>query len=402
MTECRLCGSPSKQVLNFGSHPFSHHFLQSPNQEEYVHPLETVCCTRCGLIQIADPAPSEVLYRNYVTLSSWKLNPHLPQIVSMLKSHAQLTSDSLIIEVGCNDGTFLNFLKEQGYPKSVGIEPSEDAFEAAKLGGAEVVKGFLVPSLADKVVRQYGTADVLICRHVLEHITDLRTFAEAFRGLLKPGSVVLMEVPDFGFSLKALDYSAIWEQHSNYFTDATLTYFLELAGIDVLQVDRFVFSGMALAVVGVYAGNPHSPAIDRCQIEEIRSRAERYGTSFPRFKEVLHRKLENFRNTSGPIAAYGAGSRTCSLINFVGIGKYLQFVADDQPEKQGHYMPGSRLPIVESSCLLSQGIRLCLLGVNAENEEKVIEKHRQFETGSGQFRSLHPPSTRLMLTPEEL
>ena len=85
----------------------------------------------------------------------------------------------------------------------------------------------------------------------------------------------------------------------------------------------------------------------------------------------------------------------CSLVNFSGIGPYVEFVVDDQVQKQNLFMPGSRLPILSSDMLEKHGIDLCLLAVNTECEEKVIEKHHSFLQRGGNFYSILPPSDRL-------
>ena len=52
------------------------------------------------------------------------------------------------------------------------------------------------------------------------------------------------------------------------------------------------------------------------------------------------------------VAAYGAAAKGNTLMNYAGVRPDLvSFVADRNPAKQGKYMPGSRIPIVEESRL---------------------------------------------------
>ena len=92
---------------------------------------------------------------------------------------------------------------------------------------------------------------------------------------------------------------------------------------------------------------------------------------------------------------YGAGCRSNTLINFCELRPHLECVLDDQVEKQGKFMPGSRLPVVPGDVLTADGIDLCLLAVNAENEESVMARRAEFLAGGGEFASIHPPSPRL-------
>src|SRR5205823_3573717 len=128
---------------------------------------------------------------------------------------------------------------------------------------------------------------------------------------------------------------------------------------------------------------------------ELRSKALAYRDRWPNFRRNLVRFLEEQRKAGKRIAIYGAGCRACCLINYTGIASHLEFAMDDQPEKQGKYMPGSRSPVLSSDALLERSINLCLLAVNAENEEKVVGKHQAYLEKGGQFASVHPPSRRL-------
>ena len=108
------------------------------------------------------------------------------------------------------------------------------------------------------------------------------------------------------------------------------------------------------------------------------------------------RYLSVHQNAGGKVAVYGAGCRACSLVNFAGLAPYVEFVVDDQIERQGKYMPGSRLRIGPSEILENGTVDLCLLGVNAENESRVISRHQDYLQNGGRFASIHPPSERLL------
>jgi hypothetical protein len=96
----------------------------------------------------------------------------------------------------------------------------------------------------------------------------------------------------------------------------------------------------------------------------------------------------------GKIAILGAGHLTCTFINLFGLSEHLEFVADDDPNKQGLFMPGSRLPIRGSKALRDEGILLCLLGVNPEHEEALVRRQASFVEAGGILRSIFFASPR--------
>ena len=105
--------------------------------------------------------------------------------------------------------------------------------------------------------------------------------------------------------------------------------------------------------------------------------------------------IKDYKDDGRKIAIYGAGHRACALVNFLGLASYIEFVLNDQQEKQGKYLPGSRLPILPGETLEKQFVDLCLLAVNAELDETVIGNHSVYQERGGLFASILPPSERL-------
>src|SRR3989344_5373286 len=125
---CRMCKQTDLMpVIDFGKHPIAHHLLLEQSQEEYIHLVELYFCNNCGLIQLVNPISPEILYTNYYSLTSWKNQPYIPLIIEMMEQLPGFNKSAAILEVGCNDGIFLEALKERGYLNYLGIEPAKDA-----------------------------------------------------------------------------------------------------------------------------------------------------------------------------------------------------------------------------------------------------------------------------------
>ena len=393
--ECRLCGESSlAPLMRLGEHPIAHRLLEDPGADEYVHHLTLQFCESCGLTQLTDPIPPEELYTNYNWLTSWKPHPHMPRLLDLVSEYADAESDPLVFEIGSNDGTFLAALAERGFKRTLGIEPAQDATRAAEERGVKTIHGFFAPETAQQIRDDFGQVQVLAVRHVLEHIQDLTGVARAMRTVLAPGAVVLAEVPNFAMVNTHADYSALWEEHVNYFTVETLKAFLAEAGVTVDHWETAVFSGESLIVIGRQSDSETGSATE--YVPRLRSDAMAYADQWPRFRQSLLDTLESHRDSGGKVGLYGAGCRAATIVNLAGLAPCIEVVFDDQPEKQNRYMPGSRLPIVSGDKLMSTDVDLCLLAVNAESESKVIDRHSDYRERGGVFASILPPSDRLL------
>jgi SAM-dependent methyltransferase len=393
MSPCHLCGRTKlSSLIDFGKHPISKHYLEKKADEKPVWPVKLFFCESCGLTQLIDSCPPKFLYDEYVTLSSWKPQPHVQHEIEILNKYSKLEPTANIIEIGCNDAMFLEELSLAGFKNLIGIEPSADAHALAVNKGFEVVKEFLSSELSEELVKKRGKFDLIISRQNLEHISDLRGVAKSLDVLLKPDGFVLIELPNFECNLRYQDYS-LWEEHVNYFTKDTLKYFLSLSNIKIIYEEVFLFSGEGIFVIGQ---KMESVNVTMEYLPELRRQNLAYASHWSGFRLQIVDFLKYKKNDGQKIAIYGAGARSFCLINFTGLAPFIDVILDDQPEKQHKFMPGGRLPVVPSDILYSNKIDICLLAVNTENEEKVITRHSKWVEQGGQFWSIFPPSDRLL------
>lgn len=376
MTRCRLCGQREvDEVINFGKHPITKYLLDKSNQKFDTYPIVLSFCQQCSFLQLQDCIPSEILYGQQVNLSSWKNQPHIPQILDIIANLSGITHHSKILEIGCNDGSFLRELQRMGYKNLTGIDPGTPDSDS----GIQYHRKFFANSMSE-IDREY---DLVILRHILEHIEKLADFGDCFRVISKEGTYFLIEVPDFDWFLKLSDYSGVWEEHVNYFTEYTIKRFLKRFGIEVLRTTKFNYSGQSLFAVCIFTGEQK---FDTSQYPNYQIKG--YRNNWPQYKKRLRSTLEDCKKD---ICVYGAGCRSTSLINYTGISDLISFVVDDQIEKQGKFLPGSKLPIKKPGYLYNS--KTCLLAVNAENEEKVLNNHSHFV---GEFHSILPLSRRVL------
>lgn len=337
MASCNLCGSRELlPLIDFGRHPVSKHYLSDPHDSPPTWPMQLAFCEACGLTQLVDACPPEVVYNEYVTLSAWKSQPQARRQIDFLRRMDGLTPDSAIIEIGCNDGGFLSELRVAGFTNLIGVERARDAVEAASRKGFTIVPDFLTAALADTIAAKYGQFDLLISRQNLEHMSDLQGVVTSIDVLLRPGGLVLIEIPNYGCNLDTTDYS-LWEEHVNYFTVETAAHLLSLAGIEVIHHEVILFTGESLVLIGRKTGKGSRSL---SYVADLRQRNIEYAAAWPQFRARFRDFLCEQKENGHRIGVYGAASRAFCLINFAGLAEFLEVIIDDQPAKQNYFMPG--------------------------------------------------------------
>lgn len=383
-SQCRVCLSDNTDVfMALGDQPNTMHLLKK-GQESRLLDLTLSVCKDCGFVFIDSPGEREDFY-DYVQLpTSMFPAEHIGEEIEEITSRHLDSPSDMILEIACNDGYFLNALREAGFANSLGIEPSVPASQAATKLGFNVKTTYFSKEEAENFVKEHGQPKLVISRHVLEHIDDLDSFTEGLSILMGEDTTLFLEVPDFKPVEERADFSSIWEQHVNYFDIETLRILFARFGIEVFDHRTVPFSGGSLITSSrksekVKAGKK----VSADKIEARLAASERMQAHMSKAKTLLKRLKDQGKR----IAGFGAGARCSGFINFADLYRYLDYIVDEDPRKFGLYMPKSHLEICPTSRLKDDPVDYCIiLPFNSKiNEAKVMEKNRDFVEAGGTF-----------------
>ncbi len=395
LNPCRITGQPTVALgIDFGPQPICHRFLADHAGPEPTHRLAVGLCERTGLVQLIGPAPVSLLTPVYPWIVYNEPERHLDDLVERLVAAGDLKVGDLLFGVSYKDRSTLERMRKRGFSNTACTDPSADFGGIEPGGGIESIQERLTVETARHIAARRGRPRLVVMRHILEHCHDLPEVAAALKQLVAPEGRILFEVPDASRALEHLDYTTIWEEHVFYFTPETLRCTLKELGFAVewLHSYEYTHENSLVAVV-----RPQPAGGDRCcagpaTLDAEISRAGRFMREFESTRENVRRSLLEFSIQRGGICFLGAGHLTCSFINLMGIADLIEFVADDDPNKAGKLMPGSRRPILGSRALVERDVKLCLFSVRPEIEEAIVNKSRAFLERGGQMGSIFPMS----------
>jgi hypothetical protein len=381
--------------LDVGFQPISNRFLKSQTQTEEVFEIGLRQCDVCGLLQIEKPVPARALVPPFDWITYDEPEGHLDRLADILAALPGIGPGSVAAGISFKDDSLLGRLERKGLRTwRLDLEKDLGVTDAAPGFGVETVQDRLTAAAAGRVLERRQTADIVIARHILEHSGRPMDFIAALKRLTASDGYTVFEVPDCSRSIAGCDYTMIWEEHVLYFTPATFAQVLRDAGLDVVRAENYPYpfenSLVAITKVSRAAGNGR-PTRSAAALERTLGTA--FGEKYSGYREKVRRFLAG-RRERGRIALFGAGHLACTWIALMGVEDLIDFVVDDNPNKRGLYMPGSKLPIVGSEALANPNVTLCLLSLNPIGEEKVIAKHSAFVERGGAFASIFPASER--------
>jgi len=368
--KCRHCGSHvSLPLADLGSAPASNAYLTESalRGPEHWYPLRVLVCESCWLVQTEDFAQADQLFdADYAYFSSYSSGwlAHAQQYVLDMSQRFGLGAQSHVVEVAANDGYLLQYFVQQGVP-CLGIEPTASTAAAARDKGITVIEQFFGVKLAQKLLAQGQSADLMAANNVLAHVPDINDFVAGFAVLLKPNGVATFEFPHLLQLVKQCQFDTLYHEHFSYLSLTVVQRIFAANGLTVFDVQELTTHGGSLRVLarrsdGV-GGSSCEPVHGR--VAQMIAREAAAGVTDARFyrdfqSQVLRIKRElllfliDAQIKGKRVAAYGAAAKGNTLFNFAGIRPDLvPYVVDKNPAKQGKFMPGSRIPIVDEAYL---------------------------------------------------
>ena len=364
MRTCRNCGaSLTETFADLGHQPLANAYLHEDqlDEPETTYPLHAMVCSECLLVQVGDSATPAEIFEDYAYFSgtspTWV--EHARAYATQMHHRIDLDAESLVVEVGSNDGYLLQHFKDDGIPV-LGIEPAANIACAAMERDIPIRCAFFNLELARELHKAGIQADLLCGTNVLAHVPDIHSFVAGIKLILSGFGICTMEFPEIRHLIGQGEFDTIYHEHFHYFSFHTVADIFRANGLEIFDVESLPTHGGSIRIFAQHAAGPRSttPAVGKQLATEGRAGLDQLAThtAFAErpglIKADILNLLANLKLAGHTIAGYGAPAKGNTLLNYCGIGpELIDYVVDDSPHKQHLYLPGSHIPIVPASRL---------------------------------------------------
>lgn len=362
--DCRHCQQELTNVfVDLDSSPPSNAYLTDVSVQEASYPLRVLVCDNCWLVQTEDYAAADELFDpDYAYFSSFSQSwlKHSETYVKTMIERFGLDAKSCVVEVAANDGYLLQYVLAAGVP-CYGIEPTASTAKAARGRGIDIVEEFFGTDLGQRLTDEGRQADLTAANNVLAHVPDINDFVAGFAKLLKPAGVSTFEFPHLGLLVSEGLFDTIYHEHYSYLSLTAVNRIFAENGLAVFDVEQLTTHGGSLRVFAQRSDTgtrPVSAAVTDLLSQEATdgiSTLDYYGGFQARVNNIRDELLQFLTTAEADgktVAAYGAAAKGNTLLNYSQVGSdRISFVVDANPHKQGQFLPGSHIPIVDESVL---------------------------------------------------
>lgn len=248
--------------------------------------------------------------------------------------------DKVIVEIACGKGEFIKRLCEMSGSRGIGFDPSY--VPDGREGSVKFVQDFFEEHHAQI------QADIICCRHALEHMYEPRKFVELLGQAVakRAETVIYLEVPNVRFTLEELGIWDLIYEHYSYFSDCSLQHLFRSAGMGILKCGE-AFDRQFLYIE---AGKPAQEAAltdeAASAVEELRNTVERLGRKFEEKVAMWESRLTELREKKARVVVWGGGSKGVTFLNILARHAAIEYVVDVNPRKQDMYIAGTGQRIV--------------------------------------------------------
>ena len=405
---CRFCGADLQQTfVDLGMSPLCETYPAPTdlNRGEVYYPLHVYVCGKCFLVQLDEYETPENIFGDYAYFSSYSDSwlKHADNYCASMKARFGLDEESFVVEVASNDGYLLQYFVQRNVPV-LGIEPAANVAKVAVEKGVPTLVKFFGTNLAQELVSEGRSADLVLGNNVLAQVPDLNDFVEGLKCLLKPEGVLTLEFPHLLKLIEHNEFDTIYHEHFSYFSLLTTVSLMEAHGLKVFDVEELLSHGGSLRVFACRTeAKTHTVEPSVAHVIEDEEKADLgevdgYKTFARRVKEtklaLLDFLLQAAREGKS-VAGYGAPGKSATLLHYCGIGKDLiEYTVDRSPYKQGRFLPGTHIPIHHPDRIReTKPDYVLILPWNLQNE--IMKQLHYIREWGGQFVVPIPTATIL-------
>ena len=400
MSKCLICENEYLPFVDFGDMPIANAFaIKEEMDDEYTFPMKVGFCDGCNMVQLVEqPDREKMFHENYAFFSSTSnyMVEHFKNFAHSVSDLQSLDGESLVVEIGCNDGIMLqNFLKDK--IPCLGVEPSKNVADAAAGKGVEVINQFFDQPLAKKITESHKKADAILSANVMCHIPYMHSIYDGVKTLLKHDGIFVFEDPYLGEIIEKTSFDQIYDEHVFLFSALSVRHLANMHDLELVNVEPQITHGGSMRYTIAHKGAKTVSQDVINLIDKEKSLGLDSAHAYSSFadnvntiRDDLIALLKKLKSEGKKVVAYGATSKSTTVTNYFGITPDLvECIYDTTPIKQNKLSPGAHIPVLPYEQFRESNPDYVLLFAWNHSTE-IMKKEQDFMTNGRQWITYIP------------
>lgn len=392
---CRTCRQATIDTLiDFGTQPRCFDFLVNNENTPKLFDFSVAQCRSCGIIQLKNPIPAKYLHPKFDWIRNKEPDKHADLLAKGLLEYLE-NDNSKVLFLSVYDKKLYDLINEHVSKQAYLLDPLKDLGIKNSHPGQSLIQEQITREKLKKLSVKIGKFDLIVTCRMLEHAHDAHGFISSLTQLLKPNGRLVIEVPDSTKALLQGDVAMLWEEHTNYFTPESLKVGFNIMGYRLEKYIGYHYP-QEDAIIAIFQHQKPTETLNVSMPVGELSLGKMFVKKIEYLKTKIVDELSELKQQNGNIVIFGAGHRTVMFLNLLKLNNLVSYVIDDDQRKQKLIIPKAGLEIHNSDLIIKENIGVCLLSVNIEIEEKIINLINTKTGRNIQYFSISPDSNNAL------
>ena len=398
MSNCRICGGALEKIINFGKIALVGNFEKKLKKLKK-YKISLNFCKICKHVQISEILKPNLLFKNYLWetgVSKSNINL-IKDLIKKIKNY-NVKDNSKILEIACNDGSFLNLIRKKFKSQVVGVDPAQNLKNKLRKQKIPSITDYFNFSLSKQIKKKYKLFDFIVARNVIAHVPDPNEIFCGVNNILNDNGIFVIEVPHLENIFKENQYDNIFHEHIGFHSLKSIIDLSIKNDLKVFNIEKIKSQGGSIRC---YICKKNSRRIVSKKVNKILISEKKTGLfSTRRLKKFknkiqthifkMQKLIEILKKRKNKISVYGASGKGQALLQFCKLDfKKIDYVFDKSRLKQDCFTPGTSIKIKNSAKINKlKPDYLLLLSWNIKDE--ILKQEKKFIKNGGKFITPFP------------
>lgn len=399
---CRFCGNKDLcEIFKFNDYPLSGSFLKNIKNKIYekIYPLTFLFCDKCQTGLVKEIVKEDYLFKNINESSYFYYSSTIPSLVKHFKNLYEkiilnYPDKKKILEIGCNDGVFINNFSGKNY-NIIGIDPSKTILNIT-LDDIIKYNTFFNEESANDILNKYGKQEIIVSCNCLAHINNMYDIYSNIKNILDDNGIFIIEIHYLKNIIDNLNFDFIYHEHMSYYSINTLIQICKNHDFYIEDIEFINTHGGSIRafIRHKITNNYYNTKIQEYIIKENEYK-EKLVNLFDNlyiWKKNILSEIKNVQNEN-LLVGYGASGRTNMIINY--LSTKFDIILDDSINKINSYIPYYHTKIENSEYIYKNNDIKVILILAWTYTDSIIKKHIEFIKNGGIFIKILPSIERI-------
>ena len=353
IVKCEICGNINlDKVLDLGLHPLCDDLVKTTENRKCIeYPIDILFCRNCYTAHQKFQVPKQNLFKknyHYRARMTGSVLTGMSDLVNSIEKKIGPLKNKNCLDIGCNDGSLLNFFKKKGC-KTMGVEPTSAARDCKH----KVINKFFDKKVARQIKNSNFSPDIITFTNVFAHIENLNELIDNLKIVISPSTILVIENHYLGSVLKYGQFDTFYHEHPRTYSLKSFRHISKILNMKLFDVE----------FVSRYGGNIRAYLGNNIPEKKITKKEIDYKKLFLKMKrDMLIWKKEtkkfiiNHVKKNGKFIAKAFPGRAAILIKLLNLNEsHISAVYEIKGSiKVNHYVPGTKIPILPEHKLYSR------------------------------------------------